>query len=316
MLHSNFVASEYYPDVASALPDSFLRTDADFLEHASTSANRKLTSMGAAAVSMVVTASHLTIANAGDCRALLIRRNGTFTDLSVDHTAELQDDNWTPHRPDEGRRVRHAGGAMAHGYVEVGDDRLPMTRAVGDLRLKTARRGCPPQHSWQHTRINEQVVTALPEVLSHARGNDDLAVVLASDGVFGSIMTSEQVADRTRRMLMQHQGSGEAESKTARMLADCALNEYHGSDNIGIVVVAFEPPQLRLEHQTSQDSMSSSTPTEACPPQMERALTEKLSMPFRQGYPPRPLGVGKENTGEEHPSGALGPSAYLPADLC
>ena len=55
------------------------------------------------------------------------------------------------------------------GYVYISDHNLPMTRALGDLRLKVAQGRC-----WQETPACEQVVTAVPEVGVHARSADDL----------------------------------------------------------------------------------------------------------------------------------------------
>lgn len=298
----------------SALQDSFLRTDADFLRYAMRSANKKATEAGSAVVSMVVTANHLTIAHAGDCKAVLIKRNGTYVDLTDDHTAEVQEDGWTPIRPDEAERVHRVGGTMVNGYVEVGDDRLPMTRAVGNMRLKT--RGA--SHNWEDTRIDEQVVTALPDVCSRLRDSDDLAVVLASDGVFGTIMTSEQVAERARRTLLAHQGADDAETKTARMLAECAINEFQGGDNIGIVVVVFEPTHQRqvwLQHQESHDSY---TPTEVYTLPCEPQLAEKLRMSFGDAYPPRaPRCIGQRGLHTYCSGNAFAPrpSPYLPGDL-
>ena len=53
--------------------------------------------------------------------------------------------------------------------------------------------------------MHEQVVTALPEVSTRQRSADDLCIVLASDGLFGSsldpLMSSEEVANLARRAL-------------------------------------------------------------------------------------------------------------------
>ena len=98
-LHRNVLNSEYFPDFLPALQDGYLRTDASFLQWAAMSQRRnKASDAGAAAVTCLVTASHLTLAHAGDCRAILIRRSSTkheHVDLTKDHTA---DDSL---RPDE-----------------------------------------------------------------------------------------------------------------------------------------------------------------------------------------------------------------------
>ena len=63
-----------------------------------------------------------------------------------------------------------------------------MTRALGDLPLKVSQ-----ARDWRAASVNEQVVTALPDVHVVRRQCDDLCVVLASDGLFGSVMSSAEV---------------------------------------------------------------------------------------------------------------------------
>lgn len=136
-LHTNVLASAHYPELVSALQDGFLRTDADFLARAALAQRKKESNAGTAAVVMVVTALELVLAHAGDCRAILVKRKGAsppFVELTSDHTAEQE------LRPDELLRVEEAGGKCDAGYVYVADDNLPMTRALGDMRLKVRAR--------------------------------------------------------------------------------------------------------------------------------------------------------------------------------
>ncbi|KAL1529814.1 hypothetical protein AB1Y20_000746 [Prymnesium parvum] len=314
-LHENVVQSQHYPDVVTALKDGFLQTDADFLNYVTSSRGRcKAADAGSAAVTLMVTASHLAVAYVGDCRALLIKHNGDHVELSNDHTAELHEGCNMPIRPDEAARVSRTGASMDHGYVNVGDDSLPMTRAVGDLRLKVAK-----GHDWRWAPATQQVVTALPEVRKFARSADDLCVVLASDGVFGNVMTSAQVASITRRVLKQFCGCEEAEQKAAAELADCAYKQHQSSDNIGIIVVALDPPQCHVElnHQLSQESMAS---TESFPPSILLPIESKIHAPFFKAYPPRQnyRNCDKENVLHVpclRTIRAPGPLAYLPPDL-
>jgi len=177
--------------------------------------------------------------------------------------------------------VRRAGGKVDPGYISVGEsDGLPMTRAIGDLPLKVAQ-GC----DWRETSVDKQVVTALPEVGVRPRGNEDLALVLASDGLFGNVMTSAQVATEVREQLKEHAYSGDAEGKTARHLIDCALLKHKGGDNVSVVVVALEPPPLisgpiALEHISSQESLATAPYS---PSRLQ--LNDKLQMKFADAYP-------------------------------
>ena len=198
-LHDNVLASPYMAqlDAHAALQDGFLRTDAELLRRAEQPQRRKTADAGSAAVCMLATADTLTLAHAGDCRAILVRRSNApgapFVELTCDHSAELDKplcDGGVPLRPDEADRVRRVGGDYCGGYVSVASDlhSLPMTRALGNLPLKVGS-----GRDWRRCPVAEQVVTALPDVSTRQRSADDLCVVLASDGLFGNVMTSEAV---------------------------------------------------------------------------------------------------------------------------
>ena len=179
-LHPNLMRSAF-ADVGDALRDAYLRTDAGVLAAAAAIPKKKASNAGAAAVTMLAHARRLVLAHAGDCRALLVKRSGMFVELTRDHSAE--DDPAapvpTPLRPDEVARIARAGARVESGYVHVDDESLPMTRALGDLRLKVAA-----GLDWRATSTERQVVTALPDVATYERSDDDLCVVLASDGLW------------------------------------------------------------------------------------------------------------------------------------
>ena len=295
-LHRNMRCSQHFPDLVPALQDGFLRTDFDLLSRAAEFPRKRESNAGSAAVVMVVTAHQLVIAHAGDCRAVLVKRDG-FVELTADHSAEDAPSEHAaasvPLRPDEVARVARAGGKVCDGTVHVGNHNLPMTRAFGDLRLKVAL-----GRDWQRTRCDEQVVTALPEVSVVQRSADDVAVVLASDGLFGDVMSSASVAERARQQLRAHEHTGDAQGKTARHLVDCALEEHHGSDNVSVTVVTLDPspPPLvssslvappatngpvPLGHVCSQESLT----TQALSPG-RASFKDKLCLPFCEAFPP------------------------------
>ena len=164
--------------------------------------------------------------------------------------------------------------------------------------------------------VRQQVVTALPEVSTRQRSADDLCIVLASDGLFGScmdpLMSSEQVADIARRTLSEFRGTGDAENKAARRLVDCAIKECNGSDNTPVVVVTLDPPcvpprdsggPVRLEHVESQQSMSTASAHSPGP-----RFGDKLHVPFSQAYPPR--GERGESSRRPPSVNLLRPSAF------
>ncbi|EOD07591.1 hypothetical protein EMIHUDRAFT_460046 [Emiliania huxleyi CCMP1516] len=167
---------------------------------------------GAAAVALVVTPNHLTA-------------------LTHDHVAERSI------CAEEADRVERAGASNVPGSVRVGEHDLPMTRAFGNLRLKVAA-----GRDWTQEAANAQVVTALPDVSVFARGPDDLAVVVASDGLFGEVLSSEHVAEYTRAALQENAATGDAEGMAARRLVERAIH-HQSSDNVSVVVVSLEPSE-------------------------------------------------------------------------
>ena len=309
-LHENIVRSVYFPQLELAVKDAFLRTDIDYLTKALASQRNKDVCAGAAAVVALVTGQRMLLAHAGDCRAVLVRRAGAarpFEVLTRDHTAEDKPGTEENLRPDEAQRVRSAGGDVEGGYVHVGDNTLPMTRAFGNTHLKVAE-----GRDWRHDPVSRQIVTALPDVSVRERSADDLALVLASDGLFGSeadaLVSSEMVANITRSAL---QGCGvvaDAETKAARRLVDCALTQYSGSDNTTVIVISLEPPPQSPLQAALDRTAAASAPQNSGPVPLERSLTQcsqqtdgtapahspgraafgdTLLMPFAQAYPPR-----------------------------
>ena len=125
-----------------ALKDAFLRTDADFLQQAMRSERKKDSLVGSAAVVVMATGHQLIMAHAGDCRAVLVRREGAavpFEELTSDHSAEESAPGAGLLRPDEAQRIAQVGATVADGFVNVGDRTVPMTRALGNMNLKVAQ---------------------------------------------------------------------------------------------------------------------------------------------------------------------------------
>ena len=125
-------------DLADALREAFLTTDAHFMRSSSSQA-------GSTAVAALVTGTYVVVANAGDSRCVLWRE-GRVLPLSVDHK---------PDRPDELQRIKDAGGWVAHGRVL---HILAVARALGDRDFKyeaTLAAGMP---------ITADLVSASPEV--------------------------------------------------------------------------------------------------------------------------------------------------------
>lgn len=86
----------------------------------------------------------LTVANAGDSRAVLCRANGETRALSFDHK---------PMNPRELNRIKAAGG-FVNSFGRVNGN-LNLSRSIGDLKYKQTTH-LPPE---------EQMITAEPDIV-------------------------------------------------------------------------------------------------------------------------------------------------------
>ena len=111
----------------------------------------------------------LTVANAGDSRALLVKADGSVTSLSNDHK---------PDRLDERERISRLGGTVVHWGVWRVEGILATSRSIGDRLLK-------------------DFIIPDPETTKRIVGPDDAYVVIATDGLW-DVMRNEEVG----RMLL------------------------------------------------------------------------------------------------------------------
>lgn len=103
--------------------------------------------------------------NSGDSRAIIVRRDGTTVALSEDHKPDLMR---------ETKRINALGGRVIHWGRWRVEGVLAVSRSIGDARLKP-------------------YVTAEPDVIEHELGEDDMFLVVASDGVWDT-MSNDLVA--------------------------------------------------------------------------------------------------------------------------
>uniref|UniRef100_A0A182T949 PPM-type phosphatase domain-containing protein n=1 Tax=Anopheles maculatus TaxID=74869 RepID=A0A182T949_9DIPT len=159
-LHYYIGESEHYPhDMAQAFRDAFQKTDKLFLEKC---VNHHLNS-GSTAVACVhhINSRRIDLAWAGDSQAILVKRNageGLFKRLV--HPTHVASD------PDERDRINAQGGFVLpwNGQFRVGGQ-LAITRAIGNPSYKP-------------------FVTADPAISLNQCTDDDLLLILASDGLW------------------------------------------------------------------------------------------------------------------------------------
>ncbi|KAI5347231.1 PREDICTED: phosphatase [Prunus dulcis] len=149
-----------------------------------------------------------------------------------------------PHRPygsnkvslQEIKRIREAGGWIVNGRI-CGD--IAVSRAFGDMRFKTKKNEMlkkgVEERRWtekfaSRIQFSGDLVTASPDIFQVTFGKDSEFVLLASDGLWDYINSSDAVAF-VRNQLRQH---GDVQL-ACDALAQAALDQ-RSQDNISIVI--------------------------------------------------------------------------------
>lgn len=171
--HGGDKASQYCVDWLS----SYVRNDGSFPYDLGFSMKKAFTTIDddfigtgfpdgttACAVSLVG-GRRIVCANAGDSRAIVVRKDGSVVRLSRDHK---------PGMPDETRRITDLGGKVIYWGRWRVEGLLAVSRAIGDASLKP-------------------YVTSEPEVCEYDIGKDDWFLVLSSDGVW-DVLDNEEAA--------------------------------------------------------------------------------------------------------------------------
>ncbi|XP_058095849.1 protein phosphatase 2C 57 isoform X2 [Magnolia sinica] len=162
-----------------------------------------------------------------------------------------------PHRPygnnrvslQEIRRIREAGGWIVNGRI-CGD--ISVSRAFGDMRFKTKKtemleKGVE-EGRWTKKLISRvqfkgDLVTASPDIYQVALGSDAEFILLASDGLW-DYMNSSDAVTFVRNQLRQH---GDVQL-ACEALARAALDR-RSQDNVSIVIADLGKTQF-LGHRT------------------------------------------------------------------
>lgn len=238
---------KFSSDIAQAFRDTFIEVDQDL----SSIPEIEPLYAGATANVVLLREKTLTIANAGDSRAVLSRRrtgggkNMRLTmDLSVDQN---------PDSPGEQDRIEAAGGFVSPPpepglsarvwldpeYTQIG---LAMGRSIGDHAVKPVG------------------VIAEPEVTSHELTDEDEFMIIATDGVW-EFITSEEAVD----IVARHLDAGEGASRACQCLIEEAAGKWHDiegeyRDDITALVVTFadiwkESPKHRLSGLSNASSL-------------------------------------------------------------
>jgi len=159
------------------------------------------------------------IANAGDSRSILATK-GIGIDLSRDHK---------PEDKKETERIIKAGGYVTNGRV-VGN--LNLSRALGDLQYKRAA----------GLKLEEQMITSMPDILKQKLGQDYDFIVMGCDGIYDTLTTKQIVEhfykefkekpDTPLKQLVE-------EFVDSLVSPDYTLNEGRGCDNMTCILIKF-----------------------------------------------------------------------------
>jgi len=162
---------------------------------------------GACALVCLKIPGYLVFGNAGDCRALLVRKDKSVEILVDEHKAsdEL-----------EKKRIHDAGLYVDNGRV-LGE--LMVSRSIGDFRYK----GKPKEEIFQ-------AVSCIPFTRTVPINETFAYVLLMSDGIVDGISMEE-----LSQILSEE---GELDAKLTKILNHCLL-EDHSYDNMTLIAISF-----------------------------------------------------------------------------
>lgn len=199
-------------NVVDAIKHGFLNCDTDMLKDE----QMKDEMAGTTANVVIIKNNKIYCGNVGDSRALASRR-GAVEQLSYDHK---------PSNEEETRRIIAAGGWVEFNRV---NGNLALSRALGDFCFKKNDKKTP----------EEQIVTALPDVLVKDMTPEHEFIVLACDGIW-DVLSNQEVVDFVRSRIAQRmEPEMICEELLTRCLApDCQMGGL-GCDNMTVILVCL-----------------------------------------------------------------------------
>lgn len=218
---------------AAAVSEAFRAADARLLARLEESTEATERNAGSTASVVFARPDRILVAHAGDSRVVLCRA-GEAEDLTQDHRPKGDNDMAVK----EVDRIKSAGGWVSRGRV---CGYLAVSRAFGDVSLKTHReqmlkeglkKGRWTQRFVAKLRTEEEWVTAEPDVFHAHLGDDAEFVIMASDGLWDALRSSEAVFF-VRQQLKKHADVQEA----CRALVEYAIQERKADDNVSAVLL-------------------------------------------------------------------------------
>lgn len=191
---------------------------------------------GCTAVIALIKNNKLYVANAGDSRCVLSRA-GQAIEMSHDHK---------PTNEIEYNRIKKAGGRVtSDGRVNGG---LNLSRAFGD-------------HSYKKNPelpLEEQMITALPDIKVIEITDEDDFIVLACDGIWNSMSSREVVEYINGELKREKKLSKICDSLFFKCLAeDAHSSDGSGCDNQTAIIIKLKDLPIDEENNGEAENVSS-----------------------------------------------------------
>lgn len=189
-------ALEKEKDVKKAITSAYQRIEDELLEKARAAYELgfpKAVTVGACALTAVVQKDKLFVANAGDCNAVLLRRNANgnleTVELSKSFSANELDEQARLKKQFRGEKDIVRCKSTEACYVKGS---LMPTRAIGDFHLKHKEFQNPyadPEKGYRppFEKFTGPYINHLPDIQEHTIKDEDEYLILASDGLWDEL---------------------------------------------------------------------------------------------------------------------------------
>jgi len=187
---------------------------------------------GSTSIVAVLVGKTLTVANAGDSRAVLCRAHGVAYPLSFDHK---------PLHHKEMERITNAGG-FVNRFGRVNGN-LNLSRSIGDLKYKQTPGLLP----------SEQMITAEPDVVEVTLEDGDEFFIIGCDGIWDCLSNEEAVGFVRERLDRQTPLEIVSEMLDRIVSKDPGASMGVGGDNMTCMVIDLMPHSRSYRQGKSEE---------------------------------------------------------------
>jgi len=175
---------------------------------------------GCTSIVVVMIENTLSVANAGDSRAVICHQGGIAEGLSIDHK---------PMQPREMSRITKAGGFI-NSFGRVNGN-LNLSRSIGDLKYKQTA-GLPP---------SEQMITAEPDITQIKLREGDEFIILGCDGIWDCLANDAAVKYVRERIDTKSPKEIGIEMLDDIVSHDPKSTQGIGGDNMTVLIIDLLP---------------------------------------------------------------------------